>query len=205
MLACIGAAHAQVPQASSLDAAKLQAMLGPDLELVQRIDAQLNDDREIDTIYLARGGDGYRVGVILAYRSEGEFVHDALHPLALVERPELALREEVLIVHRPSMGTSATTATLRYRYDPHEHEMLLIGLDAGRDGGIGDNTGLRLDWNLLTGEHLVWRGRRAPGVGAVDPDDQPERSVRTSKPVWMVHTPDPDALLDAADAGESRG
>ncbi len=182
--------------ASTLDAAKLAAILGPGVELVQRLDGDLNRDGEIDTAYVARDRDGYRVGVVLAYRSEGTYVHDDLQPLRLRsasrQPPLLDRTDEVLRVRHARIGAATTSAAYRYRYDPYEHEMILIGLDAER-GGTSDGDRLRLEWNLLTGEQRVWRGRNAPGDAVV------RRSLgeRAAKPLWMVHTPDPDALLDA--------
>ncbi len=213
LLACCGAAEVLAQGASSLDDAKLGRMIGPGVDLLQRLDTHLNDDRELDTVYLAQGEDEYRIGVILAYRSDGAFVHDALHPLVLPDLhggpPTLELRKDVLIVRYASGGTTITHATRRYRYDPNEHEMLLIGLDAHRYSRTQAHDSIKLSWNLLTGAHVVEHGKLAPDDAPGDVaylHGSPERTVRKSLPVWMVNTPDPDGLLDAESvpAGEDR-
>lgn len=203
-LACLAAPPAPAYEASSLDGATLAATIGPGFRLLQRLDAHLNDDRELDTIYLAQGEDAYRIGVILAYRSDGAFVHDALHPLVLPDLhggpPTLQVRKDVLVVRDASGGSTATEATRRYRYDPNEHEMLLIGLDAHRYSRTQAHDSLKLSWNLLTGAHVVERGKVVPDDAPGDAAylyGPPERTLRKSQPVWMVHTPDPDDLLDA--------
>ena len=107
-------AGSPTPPASTLDAAKLAAILGPGVELVQRLDGDLNRDGEIDTAYVARDRDEYRVGVVLAYRSEGTSVHDDLQPLRLrgplPAPPLLDRKDEVLRVRHARTGAATTSA-----------------------------------------------------------------------------------------------
>jgi hypothetical protein len=105
--------------------------------------------------------------------------------------PTLAFRNGVLVVESATGGnTVRTAATYRYRFDADEGRMRLIGIDAER---TATTNAIKLSWNLLTGAHLVRRGKRDPAVFTYGPES---KSVQKSEKVYMSATPSPDDLID---------
>jgi hypothetical protein len=111
----------------------------------------------------------------------------------------LSTRKGVLIVDDLVGGTTATAATYRFRFDPAEDRMRLIGIDAERYSRTHSHGGIALSWNLLTGAHLVQSSR----LEDAPTDDtgmyrfaRPVKTVQKSEKVFMDQTPNPDNLID---------
>ena len=85
--------------------------------------------------------------------------------------------------------------------------MRLVAIETARFSGAGQERVFKLDWDLVSGEHLVAQGRI--GASALDGDEYlyaaPQRSKRPTDVVYIEDTPDPVALLDAAQRGTATG
>lgn len=183
-----------------------------------RIDADLTGDSRPDVAFIAVGEES-RMLMVLARvavdAAPGQKAHEALEPidsLGLETTPlgsgSLSVKKGVLVLEDLTGGTTATAATYRYRFDPNEDRMRLIGLDAERYSRTNSHGTIRLSWNLLNGAHVVQVGEldesgKGDGAYRFKPE---QKTVQRSEPVYMSQTPAPDDLIDAerVPAGEDR-
>ena len=193
-----GAAHAE-PQPPISDAVILDGVqLGEEVE--GRVDGDLNGDGDPDTAFIIASPDSRDLYVVLSYRGEVDIGHqpggqlklpaDALGPA------ELTIAKGVLKVEDLSGGTTALSATYRFRADKVEPKMRLIGLDATVYSRTYAHDGNAMSWNLMTGD-VETKVLKLTGEGedATSDDAFVTRFKRPSKPVYMNDTPDPEELL----------
>lgn len=174
------------------------------MQLQARLDADLTGDGRDDLALLA-GNDDARALVVLARLAApgGDEEFEPIDQLTLEVTPlgpgHLSMRKGVLILEDLVGGTTATAATYRYRFDPDEDRMRLIGLDAERYSRTNSHGGTRLSWNLLNGAQVLQQSQ--PVEGGADDDgayrySQPQRTVQKVVKVFMDQTPNPDDLID---------
>jgi hypothetical protein len=193
-----GAAHAE-PQPPISDAVILDGVqLGEEVE--GRVDGDLNGDGDPDTAFIIASPDSRDLYVVLSYRGEVDIGHqpggqlklpaDALGPA------ELTIAKGVLKVEDLSGGTTALSATYRFRADKVEPKMRLIGLDATVYSRTYAHDGNAMSWNLMTGD-VETKVLKLTGEGedATYDDAFVTRFKRPSKPVYMNDTPDPEEQL----------
>ncbi|MFT3896411.1 MAG: hypothetical protein QM719_01725 [Thermomonas sp.] len=193
------------------DAALLEA-LPADSSIEARFDADIDGDGNIDVAFVG-GNQDQRWLVVERGRNGGGFepasTNKALATYALGPA-SLSLGKHVLLVEDLTGGTTATTTTYRYRFDPAAGRMRLIGIDTERYSRTFSHDSLKISWNLLTGDFVLARSilnqRPAGRDNAAYRYTRPERTIRKSNPVYMEDTPDPDDLIDAevVPAGEDR-
>lgn len=179
------------------------------MELQAQLSTDLTGDGMADLAFVA-GDDDKRVLQVLArHRVDavpGKAAHEDFEPLGtmtLETTPlgpaSLSTRKGVLIVDDLVGGTTATATTYRFRFDPAEARMRLIGLDAERYSRTNSHGGIQLSWNLLTGDHIVQSSRleEAPtdDTGAYR-FSRPQKTVQKIEKVFMDQTPNPDELID---------
>lgn len=178
----------------------LKSYIGNGAEIEARLDADLTGNGVPDTAFIGRA-DG-RILMVLAGVRDGARIHyqtfgeTGLPDNALVPA-KLSLQRHVLIIKDITGGDTATAATYRYRYDSTAKRLQLIGLDAERYSRTAAHEPLKLSWNLLTGEHLVYYAQPRKNNAAYR-YTAPDRTVRkTAGPVWIENTPPPAELVAA--------
>ena len=199
----LGAAHAA-------DAPPDAARFVPEgMQLQAQLAADFTGDGRPDLAFVA-GNDETRVLQVLArFRvaaAPGQAAYEDLEPIdsmSLEVTPlgtaSLSARKGVLIVEDLVGGTTATAATYRFRFDPAEDRMRLIGIDAERYSRTNSHGGIQLSWNLLNGAHIVQSSRleEAPTDDTgMYRFDKPQRTVQKTGKVFMDQTPNPDNLID---------
>ncbi|MGO4259297.1 hypothetical protein [Lysobacter sp. TAB13] len=194
------AQHIAVPKMS---AEEVNGMLDTGARLESRVDGDFDGDGEIDTVFVGRGEDKRSLSAMLAYRSEVDLGHQPVGVLELDVSPlgdaQVSIRKGVLVIEDLTGGTTATQTTYRYRYDPKQTRMRLIGLDAQRYSRTNSHGTIKLSWNLLTGDRVIERGEpNETGKGDEAIIYAPaKRDKKPSKPLYMETTPNPDELLDS--------
>jgi hypothetical protein len=196
--------------------ADIADFVADDMHVESRIDADLTGDGLADVAFVAVGEESRRLTVLTRHRvtkaPKADQGFEAIDSLELEITPlgagSLSAKKGVLMLEDLTGGTTATAATYRYRFDPEEGRMRLIGLDAERYSRTNSHGTIRLSWNLLTGAHLVQVGELdESGKGDAAYRFRPEqRTVQKSVPIYMSETPAPDGLIDAEQvpAGEDR-
>ncbi|ESQ87115.1 hypothetical protein ABAC460_21330 [Asticcacaulis sp. AC460] len=199
MMALAAPALAQtVPPLSDEDIA---FRLTPGAGVETRIDGDLNGDGQTDTVYIEGTEDKRTLNILMAYREETDMGHD---PKGTVEfevsqfaPATLKITDKgVLVVEDMTGGTTATTATYRYRYDAKAGRMRLIGLDATVYSRTNQHGYTEISWNLLTGDFVRETAELAQGEGdAAYADPVVKKSKRSTAPGYMEETPNPDDVL----------
>lgn len=194
-----GAAQgAPVPRHSD---AKIAAGLKAGETVEARIDGDFNGDGEVDTAWIVAGPDARRVHAVFAVRGKSGHVPagrfdlppDPLGPATL------SVNKDVLVIEDLTGGTTALSATYRFRGDKAAPHMRLIGLDATLYSRSYAHDGSKMSWNLLTGD-LITAGLKLSGSGE-DVRYDTVGTKRVRRPIsilWMENTPDAEAELAAA-------
>ena len=108
--------------------------------------------------------------------------------------PTTRVANGVLIVeHMVGGSTVRTAATYRYRVDPLEGRMQLIGLDAER---TSTTFGAKLSWNLVTGAHVFRSGPIEDNAKRYGPEVR--TTYKHGGKTYMSLEPDLDKLIDRA-------
>lgn len=179
------------------------------MQLQAQLAADLTGDGRPDLVFVA-GNDEGRVLQVLARihvdAAPGQAAYEDFEPIdsmTLETTPlgpaSLSTRKGVLIVDDLVGGTTATAATYRFRFDPAEDRMRLIGIDAERYSRTNSHGGIQLSWNLLNGAHIVQSSRleEAPTEDSgMYRFSRPQRTVQEIEKVFMDQTPNPDNLID---------
>lgn len=178
------------------------------MRVESRIDVDLTGEGLPDVVFLAAGDESRKLVVLARYEVDAAADRKAYEGLEAIDSLDLettplgsatiSVKKGVLKLDDLTGGTTATQATYRYRFDPDEDRMRLIGIDAERYSRTNSHGAARLSWNLLTGAHLVQESELdASGKGDGAYRFRPEvKSVRKTPPVYMAETPKPDELID---------
>jgi hypothetical protein len=173
-------------------------------EVEARLDVDFNGDGHADTAVVMRDADHESRGlhVLIGYADAGGTGHEPIDGVALDPYPlgtaTLAYRKGVLIVEDLTGGTTAIASTYRWRYDPEEHRMRLIGDDVSLYSRTNAHDALEISTNRLTGLRLrrVMKRVDEPAADGAAYDPQPEirESVPTT-PIHMAESPAPAETL----------
>lgn len=164
-----------------------------------RIDADFNGDGDLDTAAVMRDDEAgtRRLVVALGYRTEVDFGHEPIDEMAMDPYPmgdaALSVKKNVLVVEDLTGGTSAIASTYRFRYDPSEHLMRLIGDDVQHYSRTNQHDSVKISTNRLTGLRI-----RSRDVLTDDGDYVPQPEVREkidTTPIYMGTAPDPAVTL----------
>lgn len=179
---------------------KLLKSYGSMKDMVSRLDADFNGDGVTDTAIMESREPEQAFVITVFFQLHGKALEgegqmkglEVIDSLQLeyggIGAPELSVKKGVLIVKYMTGGTQRTDTTYRYRFEPDESRMRLIGLDTER---ASRNFAAKLSWNLLTGVRTVKRG--IPWT--YGPESKTKLKPET---ILMDKTPDPDELLDNA-------
>lgn len=178
------------------DASTLHGLF--DGEVESRVDADFNGDGHVDTAAVMRDDEHEMrsLQVVIGYVDEVGFGHDPIDGVALDPYPlgaaTLAFRKGVLVVEDLTGGTTAISSTYRYRYDPEEHRMRLIGDDVSHYSRTNAHDALEISTNRLTGVRL----RQVLELADDGYDPQPEvRETVPRTPIYMAEAPSPEETL----------
>lgn len=136
-----------------------QLELGEEIET--RADGDLNGDGDADTVFVVASPDERRLYVVLSYRGEVDIGHEPggnfkLEPDRLGPA-ELTINKGVLTIRDLTGGTTALSATYRYRAAATKEgqRMRLIGLDATVYSRTYAHDGNEMSWNVATGDTIT--------------------------------------------------
>jgi hypothetical protein len=136
-----------------------QLELGEEIEA--RADGDLNGDGDSDTVFVVSSPDERHLYVVLSYRGEVDIGHEPggdfkLEPYALGSA-ELSIDKGVLTIKDLTGGTTALSATYRYRAvrTGERQRMRLIGLDATVYSRTYAHDGDEMSWNVATGDTIT--------------------------------------------------
>ena len=168
-----------------------------------RLDADITGDGVADAIFVSVNRNDFEAAVTVLMRLHGKPLEgkgtmqgfqsvDSLQlDLSPHGPPKLSVKNGILLVESVIGGnTVQTSTTYRYRFDPEEGRMRLIGLDAER---TASTNAIKLSWNVLTGARIVRRGKRDPAAFVYGPES---KSVEKAGKIYMSSTPNPDDLID---------
>ena len=195
----VHAAPARSPIPPMTDKMLLDGLeLGEEIEA--RVDGDLNGDGDADTVYVVASPDIRTVYVMLSYRAEFDLGHQPAGSFKLepdrLGPAELKINKGVLTVRDLTGGTTALSATYRYRADTAKDppRMQLIGLDATVYSRTYAHDGDEMSWNVLTGDTITTLLKVSETGGGYNKlhTRKFRRSVRT---IYMENTPQPEEEL----------
>lgn len=201
------AAAAATPTLPPISDETLQSLYGGEVET--RLDADFNGDGHVDSAAVMRDEEheSRSLHVAIGYVDAGGMGHDpidgmSLEPYALAPA-SLSMRRNVLIVEELTGGTTAISSTYRFRYDPEEHRMRLIGDDVTHYSRTNNHGSLEISTNRLTGQRIRQEMKLdddpAPGDDAAYLPMPEVRETVPTDPVYMAESPTPAETLDIAD------
>ena len=164
-----------------------------------RINADFNGDGDLDIAAVMRDDEAEtrRLVVALGYHNEVDMGHEPVDEMAMDPYPlgsaSLSVKKNVLVVEDLSGGTTAIASTYRFRYDPSEHLMRLIGDDVQLYSRTNAHDSVRISTNRLTGLRI-----RSRDVLTEAGDYAPQPEVREKvdvAPIYMGTAPDPAVTL----------
>lgn len=136
-----------------------QLELGEEIEV--RADGDLNGDGDTDTVFVVSSPDERHLYVVLSYRGEVDIGHEPAGNFKLEPYPlgaaELSINKGVLTIKDLTGGTTALSATYRYRavMTKERPRMRLIGLDATVYSRTYAHDGDEMSWNVATGDTIT--------------------------------------------------
>ncbi|MBL8652113.1 MAG: hypothetical protein JNL35_17120 [Sphingopyxis sp.] len=204
LLLC-GAAHASEPSPRTMKIPpitdeQLNAGLEMGQEIEARVDGDLNGDGDLDTVYVVASPDERTVNVVLSVRSEYEAGQTLGGTFKL--QPDrlggagLSIKQGVLVIEDLTGGTTAMSATYRYRVAKAQPRMQLIGMDVTIYSRTWAHDGDEMSWNVVTGDtvtsHLKVKGS---GEDASYETLYTRKFKRPARTIFMEDTPEPEYEL----------
>lgn len=208
LLLASGAAQAmQRPEVPVMSNDEISATLGAGEEVENRVDGDLNGDGDIDTAWIVRGEDKRFLHVQFAARGEFDMYHEPAGSTELDPFPlgpaEMTIAKGVLVVKDLTGGTTAVSATYRFRGEKAKPKMRLIGLDATLYSRTYAHDGAEMSWNLLTGDVIATKMKLVgSGENANYDKSAVKRFKRPVKIAYMEDTPSAEETLDLAMKGK---
>jgi hypothetical protein len=195
------------PEIPVLTDAEIRADLRDGEEIETRVDGDMNGDGDIDTAYIVRGDDTRWLHVRFAARGEYDLYHEPAGSVELDAFPlgpaEMTVSKGVLVVRDLTGGTTAVSATYRFRGDKEWPKMRLIGLDATLYSRTYAHDGAEMSWNLLTGDVIATRMKLiGSGENANYDKSAVKRFKRPVTALYMEDTPNAEETLDMAMKGK---
>jgi len=207
LLASGTAQAAQRPAVPVMSDDEIAATLEDGQEVEARVDGDMNGDGDIDTAWIVRGDDKRFLHVQFAARSEVDLYHEPAGTLELDAYPlgpaEMMVSKGVLVIKDLTGGTTAVSATYRFRGDKTQPKMRLIGLDATLYSRTYAHDGAEMSWNVLTGDVIATRMKLVGSGESANYDKSAvKRFKRPVKACYMEDTPNAEETLDLAMKGK---
>lgn len=207
-LLAAGTAQAmQRPEVPVMSDDAIAATLEAGQEVETRVDGDMNGDGDIDTAWIVRGNDKRFLHVQFAARGEFDLYHEPAGSAELDAFPlgpaEMTVSKGILIIKDLTGGTTAISATYRYRGERTKPRMALIGLDATLYSRTYAHDGAEMSWNLLTGDVIATKLKLVgSGENANYDKSAVKRFKRPVKTCYLEDTPDAEEALDMAMKGK---
>lgn len=172
--------------------------LGEEIEV--RVDGDLNGDGVPDTVYVVASPDTRTLNVMLSFRSEFDLGHQLAGSLKLepdrLGPAELTINKGVLTIRDLTGGTTALSATYRYRAETAEDppRMKLIGLDATVYSRTYAHDGNEMSWNVVTGDTITTLLKLTAAGDGYD-KLYTRKFRRSARTIYMEDTPYPEEEL----------
>jgi hypothetical protein len=203
LLACVCfAVHAQRLPVPTMTDEQISELLEGDATLESRLDADLDGDGEIDTVFVAQDSRSRHAVAMLAYRDATGAGHRRIGMLRLDSPPLVRARMRMdgrvlAIEDLTGSGDTATQAAYRFRFDRKAGGLRLVGLDAARYSRKRRHDAVRLNWDPASGRQVLAYGTpsRSEGSEAGYHYGAPKRSTRKSPALSMDATPTADEAL----------
>ena len=167
-------------------------------ELEVRLDADFNGDGDPDTAAVMRDDEKEtrRLVVAVGYRSDVDMGYDNVGEMAMDPYPlgnaSLSVKKNVLIVEDLAGGTSAVSSTYRFRLDPAENRMRLIGDDVTYYSRTHQHDRVDISTNRLTGQRI----RQVFELTGEDYTPKaPVKETVAKTAIYMEEAPRPDVTL----------
>lgn len=197
----------QRPEVPVMSDDAIAATLEAGQEVETRVDGDMNGDGDIDTAWIVRGNDKRFLHVQFAARGEFDLYHEPAGSAELDAFPlgpaEMTASKGVLVIKDLTGGTTAISATYRYRGERTKPRMQLIGLDATLYSRTYAHDGAEMSWNLLTGDVIATK-LKLLGSGENANYDKlvVKRFKRPVKARYLEDTPNAEEALDMAMKGK---
>jgi len=208
LLLASGSAQAmQRPDIPPMSDDEIRAGLKDGEEIEGRVDGDMNGDGDIDTAWIVRGEDSRSLYVSFAARGEYDLYHKPAGKLELDAYPlgpaDMTVGKGVLVVKDLTGGTTAVSATYRFRSETTQPRMRLIGLDATLYSRTYAHDGAEMSWNVLTGDVIATKMKLVgSGENATYDKSAVKRFRWPVKAYYMEDTPNADETLDMAMKGK---
>lgn len=203
-ISMFGSAHvalcADRPQHPPLTAEQLASYLPVGAGIEARLDADLTGDGLRDLAVVAANDDVRVLKVMIGYDDEFSLDLDPVGEMRMGSAPlgaaSLTVKKGVLIVEDLDGGTTAIQSLYRFRFDPKETKMRLIGDDVSLYSRTNAHGSTSISTNRLNGVQIVKRSV----VGKDGYTDQPEQKKKVgTAPIWMDDAPLPEDTLGFGD------
>jgi hypothetical protein len=177
--------------------ADLATYLPDRAEIESRLDADVNGDGRKDIVLVAHNDEARVLLVMAAYESAGASGYEPIGQGALEFGPlgnaGLRMQRNVLVVEDLTGGTSAFATIYRYRFDPAETRMRLIGLDVEFYSRTMQHGSRKLSINYLTGARVAQESELGKDQELVFGTER--RSQSKPQRIYLEDTPSPSDLL----------
>lgn len=170
-------------------------------EIEGRIDGDLDDDGDADTVYVVASPDARTLYVMTSHGTGTGGSHQLTGTLKLESDPlgpaELAIDKGVLTIRELSGGTTALAATFRYRLDKTRRppRMRLIGLDASVYSRTYSHDGNEMSWNVATGDTITTFLKMSDSDSTGYDRLYTRKFKRAVRTIYMEDTPAPELEL----------
>lgn len=208
LLLASGTAQAmQRPGMPPMSDDEIRADLKDGEEIETRIDGDMNGDGDIDTAWIVRGDESRSLHVSFAARGEYDLYREPAGRVELDAYPlgpaEMTVSKGVLVIKDLTGGTTAISATYRFRGEKTQPKMRLIGLDATLYSRTYAHDGAEMSWNVLTGDVIATKMKLVgSGENANYDKSAVKRFKRPVKALYMEDTPNAEETLDMAMKGK---
>ncbi len=203
LLACAcAAAQAQQLPVPALSDAQISELLEGDATVETRLDTDLNGDGEIDTVFVAQDSRSRHAVAMLAFRDRDGGGHRRIGTLRLDSPPQVRARLDfeagvLTLEDLTGSGDTVTQAAYRFRFDRKAGRLRLVDLAAARYSRERRHDAVRLNWDPVSGHHVLAYGKPSLGEGseAGYRYGPPRRSKRKAPMLPMEATPTADEAL----------
>lgn len=190
------AACADRPQHPPMTAEQLAPYLPNGANIETRLDADLTGDGLRDLAVVAANDEVRVLKVMIGYADDTSMGFDPVGEMKMGGSPlgtaSLSVKKGVLLVEDLDGGTTAIQSLYRFRFDPKQTKMRLIGDDVTLYSRTNAHDSTSISTNRLTGVQIVKRSV----VGEDGYTDRPEQKKKVgTAPIWMDDAPLPEDTL----------
>ncbi len=199
-IVALAGAHTAVcadrPQHPPMTAEQLAPYLPDGANIETRLDADLTGDGLRDLAVVAANDEVRVLKVMIGYADDTSMGFDPAGEMKMGGSPlgtaSLRVKKGVLLVEDLDGGTTAIQSLYRFRFDPKQTKMRLIGDDVTLYSRTNAHDSTSISTNRLTGMQIVKRSV----VGEDGYTDQPEQKKKVgTAPIWMDDAPLPEDTL----------